>query len=84
MISQSVTMAAVIVANWEYSTKGYHDLQDPQNDGELMENLLTEGQYENIVHLQNEEDIERVVKSFVEKQKTPIDRFHFHYSGLKV
>ena len=77
-------MAAVIVANWKYSTKGYDDLQDPQNDGELMENLLRAGQYENIVHVQNEEDIERVVKSFVEKQKSPLDRFHFHYSGSNI
>ena len=69
MISQSVTMAAVIVTNWKYSTKGYDDLQDPQNDGELMEKLLRAGQYENIIHLQNEEDIEKVVKSFVEKLK---------------
>ena len=48
-----------------------------------MEKLLEEGQYENIDHLQNQEDIERVVKSLVEKQKAQLDRFHFHYSGLE-
>ena len=49
-----------------------------------MEKLLEEGQYENIVHLQNQEDIEHVVKSLVDKQKAPLDRFHFHYSGLNI
>ena len=49
-----------------------------------MEKLLAEGQYGNIVHLQNQEDIEHVVKSLVDKQKAPLDRFHFHYSGLNI
>jgi hypothetical protein len=56
-------MRAVIIVNWKYSGEDYNDLEYPQKDGELMEKLLKEGGYENIVLVQNEEDIEKMSKT---------------------
>ena len=76
-------MEALIVVNWKYSSNDHADLVYPEKDGELMETLLKEGGYQNTVLVQNEEDIKRVVKHFVEKQENPLERFHFHYSGYR-
>ena len=76
-------MRAVIIVNWKYSGEDYNDLEYPQKDGELMEKLLKEGGYENIVLVQNEEDIEKNVKNLIEKQERSLERFHFHFSGKR-
>ena len=76
-------MEGLIIVNWKYSSNDYNDLVYPEKDGELMEKLLNEGGYNNIVLIENEEDIKQVVKDFIEKQKTPLERFHFHYSGIR-
>jgi hypothetical protein len=76
-------MEGLVVVNWEYSSNDHNDLVYPEKDGELMEKLLKEGGYINTVLIENEEDIEKVVKDFIEKQQTPLERFHFHYSGTK-
>ena len=74
-------MEGLVVVNWKYTSTDNNDLEYPERDGELMETLLTEGGYNNTVLCENEEDIEKVVKEFVEKQEMPLERFHFHYSG---
>eukprot|EP00092_Neocalanus_flemingeri_P007908 GFUD01008534.1.p1 GENE.GFUD01008534.1~~GFUD01008534.1.p1 ORF type:complete len:835 (+),score=179.70 GFUD01008534.1:45-2549(+) len=74
-------MEALIIVNWKYISKEHKDLANPEKDGELMEKLLKDGGYQNPVLVQNEEDMESVVKDFIEKQKEPLERFHFHYSG---
>ena len=74
-------MEGLIVVNWKYTSNDYNDLVYPEKDGELMEKLLKEGGYNNIVLIENEEDIKQVVKDFIAKQETPLERFHFHYSG---
>ena len=74
-------MEGLVVVNWKYSALEYNDLEYPERDGELMEALLNEGGYNSTVVLENEEDIETVVKNFVENQDEPLERFHFHYSG---
>ena len=77
-------MGAVIIANWKYCAGGYDDLVDPHKDGEMMQKLLEEGGYQNIEQFHNEEDIESIVKNAIEKQEAPLNRFHFHYSGLRI
>ena len=77
-------MGAVIIANWKYCAGGYDDLVDPHKDGEMMKKLLEEGGYQNIEQFHNEEDIESIVKTVIEKQEAPLDRFHFHYSGFRI
>ena len=77
-------MNAVIVANWKYSSDDYSNLVDPPNDEKQMHKLLEEGGYSNIIHLQNEENIEQEIKKIVEKQKGSLKRFHFHYSGYSI
>ena len=74
-------MEALIVVNWKYSSNDHNDLVYPEKDGELMEELLKEGGYDNSAVIENEEDIAKVVKDFVGKQVKPMERFHFHYSG---
>jgi hypothetical protein len=53
-------------------------------DGDMMQKLLEEGVYQNIEQFNNEEDIESIVKTDIEKQEALLDRFHFHYSGLRI
>ena len=79
-------MEAIIIVNWKYPSTEYNDLDNPEKDGKLMEKLLREGGYQNIKLLQNEEDIEKVVKDFIEneKQENLLARFHFHYSGRTI
>jgi hypothetical protein len=79
-------MEALIIVNWKYPSSEYNDLDNPEKDGELMEKLLREGGYQHIKLLQNEEDIEKVVKDIIEneKQENSIDRFHFHFSGRTI
>ena len=73
-------MEGLIFVNWKYSSNDYNDLVYPEKDGELMEKLLKEGGT-NTVLVENEEDIQKVVKDFIAKQETPLERFHFHFSG---
>ena len=74
-------MEGLICVNWRYSSPAHNDLVYPETDGELMEKLLDDGGYENIVLLENQEDFAAVVKELVSKHKRPLKRFHFHYSG---
>jgi hypothetical protein len=74
-------MEGLVVVNWKYSSADHNDLEYPEKDGELMKNLLVEGGYTNTVVVENKEDIAKVVKDFIENQQSPLDRFHFHYSG---
>ena len=76
-------MEALIAVNWKYSSPDHSDLVYPETDGELMEKLLSDGGYENIVLVQNKEDIAEVVKEYARHHKKQLDRFHFHYSGIK-
>ena len=73
-------MGAVIIANWKYCACAC-DLVDPHKVGEMMQKLLEEGGYQKIEQFHNEEDIESIVKTIIEKQAAPLERFHFHYSG---
>ena len=76
-------MEALIIVNWKYPSTEYNDLDNPEKDGKLMEKLLREGGYQSIKLLQNEEEIEKAVKEFIEnkKEENSFERFHFHYSG---
>lgn len=76
-------MEALVIVNWDYSTPEYNDLDNPKRDGELLTNLLKDGGYQQVALLQNEVDIENVIKELIETQdeNTPLERFHFHYSG---
>ena len=74
-------MEALIIVNWKYSSKDHDDLGTPEKDGQLMEKLLNEGGYNTTKLVQNEEDIQKVVKDFLKKQEKQLERFHFHYSG---
>ena len=74
-------MEGLVVVNWKYSTAELNDLEYPEKDGELMKNLLVEGGYTDTVVVENEEDIAKIVKDFIENQQSPLERFHFHYSG---
>ena len=79
-------MEALIIVNWRYPSTEYNDLKNPEKDGKLMEKLLREGGYQSIMLLQNEEDIEKVVKDFIEneKQGNSLDRLQFNYSGRTI
>ena len=69
------------MVNWKYSSEEHEDLVYPEKDGELMKKLLMEGGYTDSVVVENEEDIENVVNKYIEKKQSPLERFHFHYSG---
>ena len=47
-----------------------------------MERMLRDGGYETLV-LTNEENIRDKVREYINRQTEPIERFHFHYSGIK-
>ena len=69
------------MVNWKYSSEEHEDLAYPEKDGELMRKLLVEGGYTDTVVEENEEDIENVVNKYIENKQSPLERFHFHYSG---
>ena len=69
------------MVNWKYSSEEHEDLVYPEKDGELMRKLLVEGGYTDTVVEENEEDIENVVNNYIENKQSPLERFHFHYSG---
>ena len=69
------------MVNWKYSSDEHEDLVYPEKDGELMRKLLVEGGYTDTVVEENEEDIENVVNKYIENKQSPLERFHFHYSG---
>ena len=73
----------MVIVNYEYSTAEYNDLDNPKKDGELVTKLLEDGGYQHITLLENEEDIENVIKELIETQEETkhLERFHFHYSG---
>ena len=69
------------MVNWKYSSEEHEELVYPEKDGELMRKLLVEGGYTDTVVEENEEDIENVVNKYIENKQSPLERFHFHYSG---
>ena len=73
--------AALIVVNWEY--EGYEDLQFPENDGDMMENIFKQAEFDKIKVVKNCDDILDEIDEFIkESNKTELDLFHFHYSGI--
>ena len=75
-------MKGLVIVNWNYNCQDLNGLLYPQKDGQLMERMLRDGGYETLV-LTNEENIRDKVREYINRQTEPIERFHFHYSGIK-
>ena len=74
-------MEALVIVNWKYASSDYNELQYPENDGEIMKNLLREGGYKSVIVKKNVEDISKVVQEYLDDHDETLNTFHFHYSG---
>ena len=73
--------AIIIIVNWDYV--GVEKLEYPENDGQMMRDMLGNAEFEHVKVVKNSENILTEIELFVEEiDGKSLDSFHFHYSGL--
>eukprot|EP00092_Neocalanus_flemingeri_P007658 GFUD01008269.1.p1 GENE.GFUD01008269.1~~GFUD01008269.1.p1 ORF type:complete len:818 (+),score=184.90 GFUD01008269.1:27-2480(+) len=72
--------AALIIVNWEYD--GFSNLEFPESDGEMMNEMLVNSEFDPVKVVRNSDDILTEIDIFVEEMNDKaLEMFHFHYSG---
>ena len=75
-------LCALVIVNWDYTSREFEELLYPEQDGETMEKTFETAGYKNIKVMQNISDIESCVARYkAEHQLLEMERFHFHFSG---
>ena len=73
--------AALIIVNWDYV--GMEKLEYPENDGQMMSDILNSAEFEPVKVVKNSENILTDIALFVEEiDGKSLESFHFHFSGV--